>query len=272
MPTISVIMGVYSHEENLFPLKLAIKSILEQSFRDFELLICDDGSVDSIKTFLDEAQQADRRIHLLRFGNRITLPQKLNSCIQQAKGRYIARMDDDDQSMPLRFMHQLDYLQKNPEAAFVGCNVIKVSSDGERREYRYPEWPKTSDFRFSIPYVHPAIMFRKSAIETVGGYSESPDCILCEDMELLMRMHAKGLRGANLQEVLFVYSMVGVETKRRPFYARLNETKVRYRGFRQLGLLPGAFIYVIKPLIVGMLPLSWNNQMRKIRAMLRNRS
>ena len=98
------------------------------------------------------------------------------------------------------------------------------------------------------------MMFRREVLLAVGGYSEEPYCILCEDYDLLLRLYAAGYRGMNQQEVLLDYTVLGSTHSGRKMQHRWNETVTRYRRFRELGLLPEKFLYVVKPLAVGMIP------------------
>ena len=102
MPEISVIMGIYYNRLGLDYLERSIQSIRNQSFSDFELLICDDGSSSEAKNYLDQLQLEDHRIRLIRPGDAYDLAKKLNVCLKEARGTYVARMDDDDFSWPNR--------------------------------------------------------------------------------------------------------------------------------------------------------------------------
>ena len=110
-PLISVIMGVYYRREDISFLERSVRSIQEQTFGDFEFLICDDGSTQQAQDFLDICALEDDRIRLIRGANLYTLPKKLNACLLHARGLYVARMDDDDWSDPLRFEMQLQSLK-----------------------------------------------------------------------------------------------------------------------------------------------------------------
>lgn len=122
-PVISVLMGVYFQKSSILSLMHSVNSILEQSFSDFELLICDDGSSEEAKNYIEKIAEKDGRIRLIRKDNLIFLSTKLNACLVQIKGKYIARMDDDDYSHPERFEKQLEYLKKHPAISFVNSNV-----------------------------------------------------------------------------------------------------------------------------------------------------
>lgn len=254
MPEISVIMGVYIPGEDTQELQASIRSVQEQTFTDWEFLICDDGSSPAVQGTLDQLALEDPRIRLCRGGGACALPQKLNLCLANAKGTYIARMDGDDRSAPQRFQKQRDFLESHPEAAFVGCDVTVFYQDRVVGERLFPQAPTPMDFRFNMPFVHPTLMFRREALLAVRGYSQSKWVVLCEDYDLLLRLYAKGYQGYNLKEKLFFYQVGPQDDLKRRFPHRINESVTRFFRFRQLGMLPKALPYVIKPLAVGLLP------------------
>jgi len=254
LPEISVIMGVYNQRSDTTMLQRAVQSILGQSYGDFEFLICDDGSCEAVTSALDEFASGDPRIRLLRGGGKYTLPQKLNYCLRFAKGRYIARMDDDDYSFPERFELQMKLLSENPEISFIGSNVNLIRNGKLIGERILPAFPKKEDFLFVQPYIHPTLIFRREALDIVGGYSEKRWQLLCEDFDLLLRMYEKGLIGCNVQKTLFDYTLPPIGRSKRKFQHRLNEAVTRWERFQSLNMLPAALPYVVKPLIVGLIP------------------
>ena len=261
-PTISVAMGVYYRKDSLEPLRRSVDSILAQTVSDFELLICDDGSTAEAMDTLDAYAAHDGRIRLLRPGGKLDLASKLNVCLREAKGKYVARMDDDDYSHPERFAKQLSALEAENGIGFVGCcvNLMRDGACVGAREL--PEYPQVRDFYFTSPFVHPALMFRRGALEAVGGYCEETHCFLCEDYDLLMRLYAAGYRGKNLQERLLDYTLPPRGKKNRTMRDRLHEAQTRRRGFRELGVLREAWPYVLKPLAVGLLPAGLLNRIK----------
>lgn len=263
-PLISVLMGVYYTRSDTMLLERSVKSILNQSVSDFEFLICDDGSSAQAAAFLDGVSREDRRVRLVRRGDLLTLPAKLNACLAQAGGMWIARMDDDDCSHPERFAQQMKFLERNPEISFVGCNVSLCRNGQKVGERILPAFPQVEDFYFVQPYIHPALFFRREALLAVKGYSEDKRCILCEDYDLLLRLYHAGYRGANLQEILFDYTVSATARGNRKMKHRWNEAVTRCRRFRQLGVLPRALPYVVKPLAVGLLP---ERVLRKLKGM-----
>lgn len=253
-PLISVAMGVYFRGQDLLCLQRSIESILNQTFGEFELLICDDGSSESAVNLIDSYAGLDSRIRLVRPGNCFRLPEKLNRCIQMAKGRYIARMDDDDWSHVDRFAKEIDALEQHPECAFVGCNVNLSCNGNIVGKRKLPEYPEVRDFFFVQPYIHPTLIFRASVLSEVDGYCEDKRCDLCEDYDLLLRLYAKGYKGMNLQADLLDYTIPANAHGKRRLCHRWNETVTRYLRFRELRVLPRAWPYVIKPIAVGLVP------------------
>jgi len=250
----SVVMGVRYQREDLRPLERAVESILSQNFYDFELLICESNSTEAAKARLERFEEEDGRVILVDGVGTNALGGKLNRCIAQAKGIYIARMDDDDYSHPDRFEKQFAFLEEHPGIAFVGCNVNLRLNEFIIGVRRLPEQPTVRDFYMTQPFIHPALLFRREALEIIGGYSEDERCILCEDYDLLLRLYARGYRGVNLQETLFDYTIPTNAKGTRKMSHRWNETVTRWRRFRELGVLPEALPYVIKPLAVGLIP------------------
>ena len=233
-PLISVLMGVLYRRESVNLLERAIRSIQNQTYSNWELLICDDGSTETAWQYLNEIAIQDERIHLIRGCKKTDLASKLNWCLAQAKGSYIARMDDDDWSDPQRFEKQLCALEYKPAIAFVGSNVRLRRDEHVAGVWELPEQPRVRDFLFVQPFVHPTLMFRRKALEAVGGYCEEPRCLGCEDYDLLLRLYEAGFTGMNLQEPFLVYTLPAVGRKKRTMALRWNEGKTRYTRFKKL--------------------------------------
>lgn len=263
MPVISVLMGVYDTQSRTEDLRNSVNSILQQSFHDFEFLICDDGSSAAVVDLLNEIAKADDRVRLIRKGNLYSLPQKLNYCLLHASGAFIARQDADDISMKQRFEKQILFLQQNSQIAFVGCNASVFCEGRVCGERLFPEYPSKEDFLFRLPFLHPTLIFRREAIERVKGYEEAKFAELCEDYDLLLRMYERSDIGYNLQEKLFSYQVTKSDSKKRKYRHRVNEAIVRYRRFKDLGMLPKGWPYIIKPLILGLLPHGIIEQLKK---------
>ena len=249
---VSIIMGTNCKGENLHLLKRAVNSILEQTFKNFEFIICENESDDFVNEYLDSLK--DNRIRIIHSIKHKSLSQKLNCCIALSEGEIIARMDDDDYSHPDRIKEQVYFLEKNTEIGFVGCNVNYFDESGFIYYRKFPEFPQIEDFRLNLPYTHPSICFRKDTLLLVNGYDESSWSNGCEDYDIILRLYEQGIFGHNIQKDLLNYNIRNNFNSKISLKFRFNETIIRFVRFRSLGMLPRYFIYVIKPLIVGLIP------------------
>lgn len=254
MVKVSVIMGVYNCKDYSL-LNESIDSILNQSFEDFELIICDDGSTNGTLKVLTNIKQKDSRIKIISYRQNKGLNYALNKCLAEAQGVYIARQDDDDISKLDRLEKEVNFLDKHIEYAMVGTLAEVFDDSGVWGKYDNPENPTRNDFYWNSPFIHPTIMVRKSAYDAVGGYREAKETRRCEDLDLFMRMYATGLKGYNIQERLYLYRMVNdPKIKYRPMKYRIDEAIVKYKGYKAMGNLLFGLPYVVKPILVGMIP------------------
>lgn len=253
-PVISIIMGVYNCKS---PQKFirSVESIIKQTFQDWELIICDDGSTDQTLSLLRATEKIDSRITVLHYDKNVSLGNALNECIKKARGAFIARQDDDDLSEPSRLQREYEFLLKNQEYCMVGCCAKIYDDNGVWGHYHVPVAPEKVDFYRNSPFMHPTMMIRRGAIDAVRGYRVSKETRRCEDYDMFMRMYAKGYKGANLQDELYQYYMVYNDPKmHRPMKYRIDEAKVRYIGFKNMGILKGGLPYIVKPIIAGLIP------------------
>lgn len=252
-PLVSVIMGVYN-ERNREQLELAIGSILSQTLEELEFIICDDGSEPSCLQMLREICARDDRIRLYCHEANQGLAAALNTCLSHARGEYIARMDGDDISKPERLRRQWEYLESHPAYALVGCSADLVDETGVWGKRDLIAYPEREDFLFGSPFMHPTIMVRHAVLDRLGGYCTEDFALRTEDYELFMRLYEMGERGHNMPERLFCYREDRNSYVRRKYRYRLREFQVRRRGFARLGIDVGNKRYIIKPLIVGLIP------------------
>jgi len=162
LPKVSVIMSVYNGERYL---SQAIESILNQTFKDFEFIIINDGSTDNSLKIIERYKKENKRIILIN--NRINsgLIKSLNSGLKIAKGKYIARMDDDDISINTRFSLQYDYLEKHPEIFLVAGGVILIDEGGKVIKKVKPIKKRQRLIKRLLiknALFHPSIMFRNT--------------------------------------------------------------------------------------------------------------
>jgi glycosyltransferase EpsE len=263
MIEVSVIMAVYN-TENRKILERAIDSILKQSLKGLELIICDDGSTDGTPSLLEEIAKTDNRITLFRNQENMGVSVARNRCIALAKAEYIAIMDADDYSDEKRLEKQLEFLKRHPEYAYVGT-AGQYFNDHENesiRTYWFCEFPQKEDFLFTLPFLHASLVFRKQILLIMKGYSEAWEVTRSEDYDLLMRLYASRYYGANLKEILYFIREDEGTFIRRKYRYRLNEFLVKYKGFRNLDLMPKGIFFAIKPMIVGLIPIKLLNSMK----------
>lgn len=257
---VSVIMGVYN-QWNESVLREAVQSILNQTLRDFEFIIYDDGSDEQAASYIRKLKELDDRIVLIGKEENHGLAFSLNSCIHCAKGTYIARMDADDISLPERLKEQYDFLENHKEFDWCGCNTEVFDEDGIWGTRKMPEIPTDMDYLPYSPFIHPTVMYRKSLFIDREAYRVSPETLRCEDYEIFMRLHQEGYKGYNLQKNLFLYRENKESFEKRQKNFRRNEARLRYRNFKNMGILfPFGWLYVIRPLAGIFIPprcLAW---------------
>ncbi|MDO9385847.1 MAG: glycosyltransferase [Thiobacillus sp.] len=224
-PVISVLLSVYNSEKYV---SLAIESILNQTFADFELIIVDDCSSDASWDICLKYAQQDNRIVAVR--NKLNLGgcETLNVGLKLAKGRYIARQDNDDWSYPDRLAKQLKFMETHQNVGIVGGNMEIINEDGKvigKRTYNYTDGMiRKKIFRYS-PFSHPLVMFRKSILDTVGYYN--PEYAPADDYDLYFRI-GKVSKFANLNEILMKYRVIPTSlTNSRTKKMELATIKVR---------------------------------------------
>lgn len=241
-PDVSVVMPVYNSARYL---PLAIESILNQTYRNFELIIVDDGSTDSSYRLISKKAEKDKRIIILRNKTNIGICQSLNKGLKQARGKYIARMDGDDWSYPDRLETQLTFMKSHADVVLCG-SAIEVCDENlkVKNQRRYPL--KDNKIREKIlrlnPFAHPAVMYLKEAVIKAGGYNEK--LILVEDYDLYFRLGNIG-KFANLSDTLLKLRL------RKDSISNTNVTRqialhlyVRLKGVTEYGY-PWHFIDVI---------------------------
>ena len=182
----------------------AIESILAQTWQDFEFLIIDDGSTDDTPSVL--SQYRDPRIRHLRHANR-GLAATLNVGLRLARGKYIARQDQDDLSLPHRLEKQVAYMENNPNVALLGTWAQIIEGDIlVERFHRHPDNESLLKYHllFNNYFVHSSVMMCRDLILEIGGYSTDPERQPPEDYELWSRV-ARVAGVANLPEVLLQY-------------------------------------------------------------------
>lgn len=247
-PLVSIIMGTFNPEIHSFV--KAIDSIIKQTYVNWELIICDDGSDEVIFEQISNIVDGNERIICIRNNFNRGLAYALNKCLNYTHGKYIARMDDDDISKDNRIQRQLEFLENNEKYSWVGCQGELFDNTGVWGVAQRVECPAKKDFLLYSPYIHSSVMFRKKILVFEGGYSVKNVTARCEDYELFMRLTAKGYFGYNLPDILLSYREESKMLKRRLRYC-WYEMLVRIQGFSRLGLMNVHNLpYVLKPIAV----------------------
>lgn len=186
----------------------AVRSVLEQTHDDLELIVVDDGSTDETVRAVHAAAAGDRRLHLLERGPG-GIVAALNAGLAAARGRLVARMDADDEMRPRRLEAQVELLRERPDIG-VASTLVEFGGDRARAQgyALHVDWVNTliepeeiALQRFvESPVAHPSVTFRRELVERHGGYVDSDEP---EDYELWLRLLDAGVRFAKVPEVLF---------------------------------------------------------------------
>ncbi len=250
---ISVLMGIYNCADTL---EEAVNSIINQTYTNWELIMCDDGSTDNTYNEAVRLSEIDRRIRVIKNDSNKSLAPTLNHCLQYAQGEYIARMDGDDICSPERFEEELRFLNLHPEISFVSSDMNLFDKQGVFKTIVYQPFPKAERFIVSSQFCHAGVMIRAEALKAVGGYNESKKFNRVEDYDLWINLYSNGYIGANINEPLYSMRDDRNALKRRKFSARLNEARVKYKAFKVFKLPFYCLVRVVGPLIKYLLPNS----------------
>jgi glycosyltransferase involved in cell wall biosynthesis len=220
-PRVSVLLPAYNTERTV---RLAVSSILRQSYSDFEIIAVDDGSTDSTPAILEEMASIDSRLQVLRMPH-AGLISALNEGISHCRGELIARMDADDICHPDRLRLQVDLMDTHPEVSVCGCLVRSVPRSRVKAGFaKYEEWLNSlvthaeiaRDMFVESPLAHPSVVMRKQDLVEIGGYR---DMGWPEDYDLWLRLFMAGKRFEKVPRLLLYW---------REWENRLTFTDSRY--------------------------------------------
>ena len=224
MARISVIMGIYNCASTLVE---ALDSLYAQTFQDFKIILCEDGSTDDTYDVAQRYASQHDNIILLRNERNMGLNYTLNRCLELADTEYVARMDGDDISLPERFEKEISFLDNHPEYALVSCPMIHFDENGDFKIGKATPEPKEENFINGDTFCHAPVMIRREAYLAVGGYTVSKYLIRLEDQHLWLKLYQKGYKGCNLQEPYYKMRDGRNATRRRDFITRRNEAYMR---------------------------------------------
>lgn len=251
MMDVSIIMGIYNCENTL---EEAVNSILEQTFKNWELIMCDDASKDDTYSIALSFSKNYPNIHVYKNEKNLGLNKTLNRCLKYSNGKYIARMDGDDISLPQRLEKEFLFLESHPQYSIVSTPMIYFDEKGDFAIGKAINSPTEYDLIKGTPFCHAPCMVRKEAYLAVNGYSEEDKVSRVEDYDLWARMMALDFKGYNLDEALYKMRDNRDAINRRKFKYRINETYVKLKIFKEFKLPLRYFVYILRPILVGLLP------------------
>jgi len=207
-PKVTVFMPVYN---GMRFLASSIDSILQQTFRDFEFLIIDDGSTDGSADYLENL--SDPRIRVIRQAENLGIRRTYNNGLSQSKGTYIAIMDQDDLSIPTRLERQFEFMESHPDVGLCGTQITLF---GDRPAASWVRYFSQDDLKIALlfenPVCHPSVMLRARVLREHG--LEYPDYPFAEEYALWFRIAAHS-KISNLADTLLQYRTHPNQVSRR---------------------------------------------------------
>ena len=254
---VSIITGIYNCAPTL---DMAIQSILDQTYKNWEFILCDDGSKDeTYEIALKYKNRFPDKFIVVKNEKNMGLNFTLNKCLKLATGEYVARMDGDDVSLPTRFEKEVEFLNTHPEYAIVSTPMIMFDEHGDWGQTNIIEKPQIVDFVHHTPFFcHAACMIRRDAFLDVNGYTVDKRLLRFEDCNLWFKLYGKGYRGYNLSEPLYKMLDDRNAFSRRTFSARMRGVYVKYSGFKLVNMPKrhyyGLVVEFVKCFLIGICP------------------
>jgi len=228
-PLISVIMATFNEKPEY--IKGAIQSILNQTFKNFELIVIDDSTNEATKKEIDLLASVDSRIVLIRKKERMGFVPALNEGLRIAKGDYIARMDGDDLSYPNRFEIQLKYMNSHPEVDILGGAIDIMNEDGKITSHRnYPLGGLSLKIYniFRDPLAHPTVLIRKAEL---NDFQYDVSFKRGEDVDLWLRLRNQGAEIRNISNSVLKYRVFHDMSEKRDSFHFNFLFKARKKNF-----------------------------------------
>jgi len=220
-PQISVVMPVYNAEKYL---DKAIQSILNQTYKDFEFIIINDGSKDTSLEIITSYQKKDNRIIIVNKKN-AGIVAALNDGIKISKGNFIARMDADDVSLLNRFEIQMKYIQDN-NLDLCGSWIQLFHNSKLLNISKYPEKHEDIFFRlfFMTSFAHPSVIFRKKIFKKLKYKN-----VIAEDYKLFCDIACNDYKLGNVQEILLHYRVHLNQLSKKKYYNYWQNRKLHHQ-------------------------------------------
>ncbi len=226
-------MACYNCEQTL---PRAIESILSQTYKNWIMICCDDGSTDNSYAILcDYQKKHPTKFVILKNNENKQLPYSLNRCLKYVKTDFVARMDADDWSMPTRLEKEISYLKAHKKVDLLGTGIAVFENEKQISSNITPAHPTIYDMSRSHCFSHATIMTYKYVYDKLGGYSEEENVFRHEDTDLFFRFFINGFVGHNISEELYAVQYDHEFFRRgASFYFRLTSAKIRYYYYKQM--------------------------------------
>lgn len=252
MPKVSIIMSTYNGEQYIAE---AIESIISQTYRDWEFIICDDCSTDSTSDILEHYSSVDSRIKIITNTQNLKLAASLNMCLKESRGAYIARMDDDDISDPCRLEKQVQFMDSHREFSVVGCNIEMFNNNNVLGVRKYPEFADLYHQKHLIvQFAHPTVLMRREVLLKLKGYTVAKYTNRGQDFDLWARFFNAGYIGYNIQENLLKYRVADSGYKKDSFENAYNSVIRHIKCYRLLKFPPYMYFKALDPIVTYLVP------------------
>lgn len=249
---VSIIMGIYNCEDTLSE---SIDSIVNQTYENWELILCDDASTDNTLEVALKYSKRNDKIKVIKNKENRGLAYSLNKCIKYSDGEFIARHDGDDICYLNRIEKQVEFIKKN-NCELVGSAAEFFDENGVWGTLKFDENPTARDVFNKSVFIHPTILIKRNILIKIGGYTVSKITFRTEDYDLFVKLYANGYKGINMNEVLLKVRRDSNAYKRKKFRYRIDETKCKIKSWNMLELGILSLPLVLLPILKGTIPVS----------------
>jgi len=248
---VSIIMGIYNCENTLVE---SIHSIINQTYQNWELIMCDDGSVDSTFELASEFVERDERIKLIKNTHNEGLAKTLNHCLEYCTGDYIMRHDSDDIMVENRMEKQVDYMIHHPCDA-CGSGAYLFDDEGVWGTRQPERAPGKNIMLVSTPFIHPTVMMKRERLAEVAGYTDNKITKQrLEDYDLWLKFYERNFILHNIQEPLIYFREDKNSYRRKMNKFRVAETIARLDACKRLKIPYMKRLLALKPLLLVCIP------------------
>ena len=229
-PLVSVVMATFNEPVEI--LSKAINSILNQTYKNLELIIADDSTNHLTVQAIDDFARQDKRIRVIRKDKKMGFTLALNTGLASAKGELIARMDGDDISLADRIEKQVEFAYEHPDVDLFGGHINIINENGDivsKRRYKTTPNAFRRMLLYRNPLAHPTILFRRRIID--AGFYYDDNFKKAEDLEFYLRLFKNGFQLTNMDVFLLNYRVIGDLQKKREHDNWYFNHKARAKNF-----------------------------------------